>query len=76
MGKIENTETPGRRKGGRPPRPARCVIQLREKDSSKGRLPSFSLTIDLPFGVAMKLLQDTFQDRSRRFSRATDPIDL
>jgi len=56
---------------GRPPRPTRCVVQLRQR--AGGKVVSFySFTVDLPAVQCMKRLQEAFGDVSQKFSRFTD----
>jgi len=72
---VEESEflnpTKKKSKGGRPARPPRCVVQLRYRVNGK-IVNSYSITIDVPFHIAMFAIQETFPKQGKDFRRATD----
>lgn len=49
------------RRPGRPPGPIRCVVQVRSK-GTRHKAVSYSFTVRLGFGEAMKRVQEAFAD--------------
>lgn len=56
---------------GRPPRPPRCVVQLRRRVNGKV-FSIFSMTVDCHTNEAMHRLQEAFKDVRGKFERSTD----
>jgi len=68
--RIQNSDCPAGRRGGRRPRPPRCVIQLRVRQDGKVQ-SYYSVTVPMPPNVAMKLLQQMFAG-DRTYQRLSD----
>lgn len=70
---IPNAPQDKRRKSGRPPRPPRCVVQLRQRNAGKV-VAIMSITVDCSASEAMRRIHDAFEDVSRKFRRSTDDV--
>jgi len=54
---IPNSETPARKRRGRPPGPPRVVVQLRQKANGR-TATTWAVTVEVPFLRVMRAVQE------------------